>query len=288
MSTDIEEDGVESEARGMGWVPKEEFRGSEDKWVNAQEFVDRGKHVMPLLKKHNERLEGQVQQLTQHLQTMRGELESTKTGLKEQQDFYEQQLVERVKAERTRLKAEKRAAREADDVDREVDIDEQLSLLNTAEKEVKAGGMNGKDVVEPQQPAQPALSPAFLAWDAQNPWFREDPDRRLEARQMGERIAHEVALGRIQPLVDEAFFAELDRRLGASKRPGNAKVEGSRGGATSTTSSGRTYADLPAEAKAVCDQEAKRFVKPNGSWKTQAEYRKHYVEVLERTGYFNN
>ena len=32
---------VEEQARDMGWRPKEEFEGDEDKWVAAQEFVDR-------------------------------------------------------------------------------------------------------------------------------------------------------------------------------------------------------------------------------------------------------
>jgi hypothetical protein len=279
---------IETEARNMGWVPREDFRGAEDKWVDANEFVERGKHVMPLLKKNNERLESQVGHLTQQLTQLRGELETTKTGLEEQREFYEEQLVERVKQERVRLKGELKQAREEGDLDREVEITDELGQLNAAEKDVK-GKLNGKEVVPNRDtPSNEQLTPEFLSWKAQNTWFETDADRRFEAMQLAEKIIHDVNMRRSAPLQGQAFFAELDRRLNAPKGSNRqSKVEGSRGGATSSTSNARTYADLPAEAKAICDREARRFVKPNGLWKTEGDYRKHYVEVLERTGFFS-
>ena len=44
-----ESDAVETEARSMGWVPLEEFRGPKDKWRGASEFVDRGSTVLPIV-----------------------------------------------------------------------------------------------------------------------------------------------------------------------------------------------------------------------------------------------
>src|SRR3990167_8843774 len=46
---EVEEDKVETEARSMGWVPLEEFRGPKDKWRDASEFVDRGSTVLPIV-----------------------------------------------------------------------------------------------------------------------------------------------------------------------------------------------------------------------------------------------
>ena len=277
---------VEQEARGMGWRPLDEFKGDPEKWVEASEFVEKGKHYVPLLRKSNERLEGQVSQLTSELRTLKGDLESSKTSVQELQEFYEEQLVERIALERKQLKADLREARSNEDIDREVEINTSLSKLDAAEQDVK-GKLNGKEVIG--APEVPPLEPTFLAWVEQNAWFKVDPERRFEAIQAAERITHEIRMGRMQPLNGTAFYAEVDKSLAKVKEPpGRSKVEGSRGGATRSNGQGRTYSDLPAEAKAACDREAKRFVKPSGLWKTDAEYRKHYVEVLERTGYFTN
>ena len=40
---------LEQEARSMGWVPKEEFRGPETQWRDANEFVERGRTMIPIL-----------------------------------------------------------------------------------------------------------------------------------------------------------------------------------------------------------------------------------------------
>ena len=47
---------VEQEARTLGWVPAEEFKGDPNRWVDAETFVERGHTVMPILRKNNERL----------------------------------------------------------------------------------------------------------------------------------------------------------------------------------------------------------------------------------------
>src|SRR5512147_2247315 len=51
---------VEERARIQGWVPKEEFRGDETRWISADEFVKRADHMMPILKSVNRKLENQV------------------------------------------------------------------------------------------------------------------------------------------------------------------------------------------------------------------------------------
>ena len=47
---------TQKEARLFGWVPNEEFRGSEDDWVDAEVFVKRGKEINPILRKNYELL----------------------------------------------------------------------------------------------------------------------------------------------------------------------------------------------------------------------------------------
>ena len=47
---------VEQEARLLGWVPQEEFRGNKDNWETAEAFVERGQHLMPIRRQNNVRL----------------------------------------------------------------------------------------------------------------------------------------------------------------------------------------------------------------------------------------
>ena len=51
---------TEQEARNLGWVPQEEFRGDPGKWVDAETFVERGHTIMPILKSNNKKLEEQL------------------------------------------------------------------------------------------------------------------------------------------------------------------------------------------------------------------------------------
>ena len=52
-----EEIGVEEKARGMGWMPLEEFKGNPDRWRPADEFVQRGENYVPILKDRVKKLE---------------------------------------------------------------------------------------------------------------------------------------------------------------------------------------------------------------------------------------
>ena len=42
---------IVAEAKELGWVPQDEFRGAQDKWIDAPTFLARGRDVMPLLRK---------------------------------------------------------------------------------------------------------------------------------------------------------------------------------------------------------------------------------------------
>lgn len=48
---------VEQEARKMGWVEEELWKGDPDKWRPAEEFVERGKNIVPILRDRLEKME---------------------------------------------------------------------------------------------------------------------------------------------------------------------------------------------------------------------------------------
>jgi hypothetical protein len=68
-----------------------------------------------------------------------------------------------------------------------------------------------------------------------------------------------------------------------SARPKTSKVNPARnggdGGGGGGGGSGKGYASLPADAKEICDRQAKMFVGPNKLFKTDKEWQAHYSSV---------
>ena len=69
---------IEKEARLFGWVPKEEFRGSETDWVDADVFVKRGKEINPILRKNNELLMKKLDEKAKEIDSIKASVEEFK------------------------------------------------------------------------------------------------------------------------------------------------------------------------------------------------------------------
>jgi len=277
---------IETEARGMGWKPKDEFHGDPKRWTDAATYVENGRKMLPLVQAENRRLHTQVGSQSQQLQQLQAKISELTEGQTELREFYEEQIRSQVKIERSRLTAELKQARSDGDVDREMEIREELDDLKTTpepkKKPVPAAG--DKNSLENQQ-----LHPTFLEWASNNRWFGVDQKRTFAAEQIARQGRFESDSGEIARLEGKDFYDEVDRRLNKQTRtpPTPSKVLGSGGGRSNGTSVARTYSDLPAEAKAECDKQAAKFVKPNGQWKTAADYRKYYVQTFENIGGFD-
>lgn len=260
---------VEAEARELGWVPEKDFRGDKTRWVDAESFVRRGHEIMPILRQNNSRLLNEVNSLKEQLR------EST-AAIEDLRKVSSEITRARVAEAKREVLAGIRAAREAGDVEVEDRLTDQLSELKQAETAAKA------PAPAPKPTAEAEVDPAFTAWAArpENSWFGRD--RRKTSLAMG--IAQEL---RDDPsnshLRGEAFYRavadEVDHVLTGGPPPTN-KVEGSRGGAGGnggSTGRGKTYNDLPADAKAVCDKQASRFV--GKGFKDTDAWRKHYTSI---------
>ncbi len=269
-------------ARNLGWKPKEEFKGDPSKWVPADQYVEFSNKVIPILQASNQRLlqtqnalEAKVNKLTQELEASKGDFQSL-------QEFQNEQVVLQVKKAREDLLNSLKDAKREGDTDREVDLTDQLTRLNTAQAEVESAIPTGK--ATPAQ-IQETIAPEMAEWMAANKdWF--DVDRVKTSKAVG--IGWMVKADR-PDLTGKAFLDEVDRRLAKAEQTGGPRAGKVASGSTGTGVSGgdgRTYADLPAEAKQACDKFAKKFVNPKGNIKTEADARKHYIKNLEATGYF--
>jgi hypothetical protein len=244
----------ESEARAQGWVAKEEFRGSEDDWVDAETFVRRGKEIMPILRKNNEKL-------LKELGEAKKAAEEAREAAKEFREYQKQQFERKTKdleAELDQLKQAKREAITQGDGDRVLAIDDAMDDLKEqrlqAKEDLKAAEEKAKEV--PQVTADPVLN----AWMDKNEWFGKDTRLTGMANGLG------VELRRENPgLSGQAFLDKLDEELAnllpekfGKKRTPNPMEGAPNGTARPSVGSGKkTYANLPAEAKAACD----KFVK---------------------------
>jgi len=263
---------VQAAAEKMGWIPPSRFKGSPEKFVDADLYIERGETVLPIVREQNKRLHGE-------LETLRAESAKTAAALKAAQtatdQIEERHTVETQKAvERARqqVKAQLSAASEAGDHEGVAELTDQLVKLNVAEPEKK-------QAPPPPPPAQFVPDPALTQWNAENPWFGTNRRKTSLALGIAEELreAGETSTGR-------AFFEkvaeEVAKELG-EQQPRGDKVEGSRGSSDgeSRGKGSRTYASLPADAKAACDAEARRFVGEGKKYKTINDWRTRYAEI---------
>lgn len=240
--------GVEDKARSMGWVPKEEFKGDPERWRPAEEFVERGENILPILKERNEKLTSDIQ-----------ELKSTMSELRQFYSKSEQRQYERALKD---LKKRQKAAVEEGDTEAFSEIDKEIEALN-------------KDV---QETKEKPTNPAYDKWVAENHWYLNDPELHAYADSMGQYLAQTkphianspAVFDEIKKLVKKQFPDKFDNPA----RKGPSTVEsgaGAKGGKPK-----RSFDTLPKEAKEQC----KRFERTIPGFK-----REDYVKDFDWDGY---
>jgi hypothetical protein len=232
------------EAKRQGWVPQEEYNGPEDKWVDADTFVKKGKEINALLRKDNDFLKREV-----------AEMKTTMMEFKKFHADTEKRAYERAMSD---LREQKKEAISTGDGDKVLQIDDAIDELK-AQKPVPSK-------------ATPQIDPVFVQWNEDNPWFGKDTELTEEANLIGEVIK------RKQPsLIGEAFLEEVTKRVKKaypekftnSNRNRPSPVEGTTA-PKATNKSGKSFNDLPPEAREACQ----KFEK-NGLL-TRAQYLKEY------------
>jgi hypothetical protein len=182
--------------------------------------------------------------------------------------------LDKVREKRTDLKMALVDAREAGDVEKELEIQEKIQETSDAIKAAEKPAAKPKKVEA--DPTDYTQSPDWKSWTEDNAWFGKDKRKTALALGIAEdlRANGDKSAGR-------AFFDqvtnELNEMLGIKDpRTSTSKVEGdSRGSAGGTGR--KTYSDLPVEAKHACDDAAGKLVGPNKTFKSLDDWRKAYV-----------
>lgn len=264
-----------SEATSLGWAPKDKWRGDPEKWVDADVFLERGMGIHHV-KGENQQLKSKVDVLSGQLNEMTGALRAATAAIAALEESRDEDVKEQVEAARKRLKEELAAASREGDHDAVAELTVKLTDLAQADDDAKHREGKPKN-----QPTAPQVHPEVKTWFEQHPEFTRDKRRTALGRVAAEELRAEG-----ETAVGAAFMdlvaARVDEVLGkpASERKPS-KAESGNGGGTRSGggggSSGKTYSDLPKEAKEACDRMAKRLVGPDRKHKDINSWRSSYA-----------
>lgn len=224
----------EGEARRMGWVPKDEFRGDDNRWVDAETFVERGENELPILR---ERLRAQDRKMKDMQSTMKQFAEHHKNT---EQKAYERALANIQKKQMEAVK--------------DGDVEE-YSRLDQERSNLQSNPPKNIDVPEDNGPPMEVQE-----WQAKNTWFDKDPELQAYAvhmhgylQQTRPNMSLEQNLSEVTKEVKKRFPDKFvnPRRSQASAVEGDSQAPGGNSGK-------KSYRDLPAEAKAACDNFVKQ------------------------------
>ena len=258
-----QEDNVNYEALAsdMGWTPKDKFKGDQEKWVDAQVFYEKAEHVLPIVKKQRDDARKANDATKADLASVKADLEQTKHDAKEAIRFMQQGLEREYKAREAALKAEKADAISAGDGAKAIKIETEIDNLKAEKVEAKQEAKKEVEIATPQ------VHPEWGSWIKDNAWFNDDKrlnrlaitlgfdmaeeDKSLQGKDLWEAVKEEL-----QTLYPQKF-PEIEKQRAGAERGGKT---------TSNNGSGKTYANLPPEAKTQCD----KIVKNN--WGTKEKF----------------
>jgi hypothetical protein len=253
----IPERDYEKEARESGWVPEAEFKGDNkpEKFLDAETFVKRGEAITPFIRKENKRLKDELAKEKLEYAKRFERLEKTS---KIAFEAAERQF----KTDLDRVKREQRSAVEAGDM-------KEYDRLETVKGNLE------KAAPKLDEPVDPAadLTTRQDAWKRANPWFESDfevQDWAIRFSDFNGRKNPDLSFEDNMAVVAAEARKKFPKLFGESAANGHAAVDGGGSFPGASRKQGKTYADLPPEAKAACD----RFV--NTKVMTKEKYVKDY------------
>lgn len=231
----------------QGWKPKEQYTGDPDKWVDYEEF-NRRAPFFEALSKANKRvkfMEEQIAALTEHHK------KTAETAYKQAYDA---------------LLKEKKEAAKAHDIERVVELDEQIDDLKKATPTATV----------PEN--KPSKELEEFARD--NKWYLEDEDLQNYANGYGAKLEKlypsmptnellEKVVQKVKDTFPHKFNKPVQTTSVASSRP-------SPSGISVTKKKGISYNDLPDEAKMIYNRLVKSTRNPHGIM-TSEQYLKEYA-----------
>lgn len=225
-----EERNYEQEARQDGWVPKEDWKGPEERWTEAQAFVEKGEKINGMLKGKVGRLEDRVESLMRS----NADFKTYTDGQREAQSKRHKQEIAALEDQRAQAITDGNG-QEAVRVEREI-----------------------KQLDSEQPPPVNAEVHSQMAqhWASENQWYATNQKLSGYADGIAERIVQQGYTG-------QAYFNELTRQVKETfpeefNNPNKNKPNGvETSGSQETPSKEQSWESLPAADKKT----AERFIR---------------------------
>jgi hypothetical protein len=199
---------VQQEALEQGWVPKDEFDGDPERFVDAAEFLRRGE----LFRK----IESQSKE-TKHLKAALAEMARHNAKIREQE--YARAVAD--------LKAQKKAALSEGDADKVVEIDDQLDLVKDQQRQATQQAV--------QQAIPQEVHPELQNWISNNSWYETNKGMRGWADARGAELAEEGKSPReVLKALEKEVKDRFKEKFTNPNRERAGAVEGVRGRPVST------------------------------------------------------
>lgn len=242
-----------AKAEKMGWTPKGQFKGDPDKWRPADEFVERGENMLPLVRAQVKRQEREISEL--------------KTSIKQFAEYHDKAVEGAYKQAMADLKAQRAAAIKAGDGETFDRVDEEIDNLKDKIKETEAKGPQSRQQADAD----------FAEWLDRNKWANDPKMQQIGVAIREDLFEANPTLGHIEllDLTAKEVKKRFPEKFENPRRNAAAAVEGS---APPRKSGGKTYADLPADARAACERMARNGYadKPKEMADFKAAYVKNY------------
>jgi len=276
ITNEVTPEALEAEAKSMGWVPEDQFKGNKDHWVDAEEFVERGRKVLPILIANNKRQARELLSRDQKIDTLAQQLTNATTAIEKLEKHYTEANKRAVQNAKDSLKAELKQAREDGDVDAEERILGEIGDIQHREREAAK---------EPEKkieaPKTPEIPDDMKQWYRENSWFGSPKPEDMKKSKAIARIAEDMR-DEGNELVGVEFMNEAlriyEEQVGEPTRQPSQKVEtpNPRGGGRASS---KSFASLPKEAKDACRQDSDDLVGPGKRYKTQQEWENAYAKI---------
>lgn len=270
------------EARDLGWLPKEEYKGNAEKWVDHSTFLEKGRHILPIVTENNKRLQRDLDRVAIENRTLHENLKATQAAVAALEATQEEDVKAQVEDARKRIRTELEQASRDGDHGKVADLTVELtSLAKPADGETPEQKRQREENERRVTEVRP--DPALARWYDENRDFTSDRRKvrlattiAMELREGGERSVGPEFMDKVRDEVEKTLNPGQVRDGGRTKvNAGNGGSRNSGGGGGND--GGKTYSDLPAEAKAACDKMQARLVGPNRAHKDIASWRKSYV-----------
>ncbi len=267
------------EATSMGWQPQDKFKGDPEKWVPADEYLERGRHVLPILQQNNKRLQNELLTRDKKLDTLSQQLAETRQQLERLDAHYSEANKRAVAQAKKELLVSLKEARENDDLEAEQAILSQLDDIRASEKETKPDKKEEKKSAAPAKPYTEELDADTRAFLADNDWYGVDKKRTKAYNRLAEDMRDDGVTTTGRAFMDEVLAKLEEQEQGEeSGTPRQSKVE-SGNNRSSARAGSKSFAALPAEAKRACHDDADILVGPNKKYKTLKEWEDDYAKI---------